>query len=189
MMMAIDVSAINTVESRRLNLVLFVWCMFVYAVIHYRRLDASHDRTFLGFGFGKQNESSRTHTFLGAVSGYCCHYTGYSMAGGIGLLILYSLRNFKHEPRLDPILRPNRQRPRPFPPIWRNSMCRQQMQFHAGLGLGSFLASYATSSFTTTSRSSSPSSALSMAILVVSVVWGLFHISLQPWKGHRTHCA
>lgn len=159
---------------------LVVWCMFVYACIHFRRLDASRDVTFLGLGGARCNESSRCHLCFGVVSGYL-YSTQYSSVGGIGMLILYSLRNLKHEPRFDVILRRARRRCRPFPPIWRNSMCRQQMQFHAGLGLGSLMGKYIF-------QTSYYDDGLLSLILAVSLLWGSFHISLSPWNGPRTNC-
>ena len=169
------------VETYWIDVGLVVWCMFVYAYIHFRRLDASHDKTFLGL-FGKSNESSRSHVFLGIVSGYF-HSIEYLATGGICLLILYSVRNLKHEPRLDAILRNRHRRRRPpFPPVWRSSMCRQQMQFHAGFDLGSLFGTYL-------SATTYESFSLNAVLLAISISWGLFHIVQSPWKGPWTSCS
>ena len=120
------------------NLFLLFWCMFCYHQIHFRRLDFSFDVSFLGFG-QHVNEFSRVHMFLGLLTGVIWSLpSSCSFVLGCLGLVLYSVRNLKHWRGLSAVFI---QRKRLPPSAWRTSMCRQQVQFHCGMGLGGYLTS------------------------------------------------
>ena len=85
-------------EAALLNVLLSAFSLFVYWRIHFHRLDYSLDTSFLGFCRTDtvKNESSRVHAAYGALSGALWQIPVPWCFAGPVLLLVYSVRNFKH---------------------------------------------------------------------------------------------
>ena len=113
-----------------LSVYLAIWCGIVFWRIHYRRLDYSLDPSLLGLC------TSRAHIGICVLVGAVWLPVDFSIirqVAGSGLVIWYTVRNFKH---LRSLNKRFEARGVPSPGFWRSSMVRQQMQVHVGVGIG-----------------------------------------------------